>query len=69
MVIDSKRLREEYDIVIVEVCKALWEQAKDEAATLKNENGEAVRFNTEDLCNVMTNVVQRYRAEFVKSQG
>ncbi len=63
IVVDSTRLRNEYDEVIVEVCKQLWNLVLDANRHVVNEKGEAVRLNISDVCNTVTNVAQKYRAE------
>jgi len=63
LTVSAEDFRNDYDNMIVDICKALFAQVLESAGQIVNDKGESLKLNVADLCNTLTNVAQRYRAE------
>lgn len=60
--VHSEEVKNEYDTVLLNVCEALLNHVFTAAGCIVNEKNEQVTFNVADVCNTLTNVLQKHRA-------
>jgi len=64
----SEDFEKDYDKTIINVCEALWAGVLSSSYKIVNEKEEPVTFNVADICNTLTNVIQKYRVAHAASE-